>query len=205
MLIGIIEDNIEAGKYLENLLIENDYTAIWYTNGKDALENLGTRELPEVILMDINLPDVTGIELTKIIKNKYPKIEIIVQTVNDNSDILMQAIKAGASGYILKGASPTEIISAISLVLEGGTFITGKLARRVLSEFEDNATPLSQEDTASLTPKEKEVLQDIVQRKSYKEIADSHKVTINTVNAHIKNIYRKLQVRSRAEIVKKFG
>lgn len=205
MFIAIIEDNIEAGKYLENLLIGNNHTSVWYTNGKDAMANLGTRALPEVILMDINLPDISGIELTKIIKNKYPKIEIIVQTVNDNSEILIQAIKAGASGYILKGASSTEILSAIHLVMEGGTFITGKLARRMLTEFDTTPAPIDNEETSSLTPKEKELLQDIVQRKSYKEIADLHNVSINTVNAHIKNIYKKLQVRSRGEIVKKFG
>lgn len=205
MLIAIIEDNIEAGKYLEKVLSENGHSTIWYTNGKDMLANIPAKYLPQIILMDINLPDASGIELTKAIKNTCPQIEIIVQTVNDASDILIGAIKAGASGYVLKGSSPTEILSAINLVLEGGTFITGKLARRMLTEFDAPAPSLDNEETSSLTLKEKEVLQYIVQRKSYKEIADAHNVSINTVNAHIKNIYRKLQVRSRAEVLKKFG
>lgn len=206
MLITIVEDNIEAGKYLEKVLTDNGHATLWYTNGKDALENIPAQCQPRVILMDINLPDTSGIELTRIIKSSSPKIEIIMQTVNDAGDILMSAIKAGASGYVLKGSSPTEILSAINLVLEGGTFITGKLARRMLTEFENNAPPsTNHEDIPYLTPTEKDILHEIVQRRSYKEIADRRQVSINTVNAHIKNIYKKLQVRSRGEVIRKFG
>lgn len=205
MLAAIIEDNTEAGKYLTKILSENGYETIWYTNGKETLANIPAKYQPQVILMDINLPDISGIELTIKIKNDYPQTDIIMQTVNDTADILLNAIKAGASGYVLKGSSPTEILAAINLVREGGTFITGRLARKMLSEFDRNPPAATQEETQHLTPKEKEILNDIIRRKSYKEISEIHHISINTVNAHIKNIYKKLQVRSRCEINQKFG
>jgi DNA-binding NarL/FixJ family response regulator len=157
---------------------------------------------PDVVLMDIELPGISGIEGVKMIRKELPAIQILMQTVFSDDDNIFQSIVAGASGYILKTASPTEILQAIKDVYYGGSPMSGNVARRVLSLFQKMAPPAREEDFR-LTPREKEILAMLVNGKSYKMIAEAGGITYETVRSHMKNIYEKLHVESMTEAVAK--
>lgn len=211
--VAIVEDNATAGHLLKEYLESEDLcvTAI-YKSGEEALAAIPTLPLPDVILMDIGLPNISGIEVTRRLKESYPKLEIVMQTVFEDCTNIMEAIKAGASGYILKASSREEIISALVEAKKGGSFLTGKVARKVLREFqlpdnENNTTSLLNRaaDTAGfgLSEREEEILKALIKGDSYKKIADQLFISVHTVNNHIRKIYEKMQVRSRGEAVAK--
>jgi DNA-binding NarL/FixJ family response regulator len=155
---------------------------------------------PMVVLMDIQMPVVNGLEGVKLIKQQFPTIHVIMQTVFEDDDAIFNAIQNGASGYILKRSSPQKLIDAINDVLEGGSPMTPSIATKVLSYFRGQH---KEETNYSLTPKEKEILLLLVDGLSYKMIADKCVISFHTVNAHIKKIYEKLQVHSVSEAVSK--
>jgi len=201
--VTIFEDN----KHLRESL----YYLISGTEGfacSDAFENCNDlvfqleRSLPDVVLMDIEMPGMNGIEAVKIIKQKFPHIQILMQTVFHDDDNIFNAVCAGASGYILKTTSPEGYIEAIKDVYNGGSPMTGSVARRVLELFQHNITPKANTDY-QLTPKEKEILQQLIKGKSYKMIADALGSSYETVRTHMKNIYAKLHVNSNTEAVLK--
>ncbi len=167
----------------------------------DLLFNI-KQSAPDVILMDIEMPGMSGIEAVKIIKASFPDIQILMQTVFYDDENIFQAICAGASGYILKTTSPAGYIEAIRDVNSGGSPMSGSIARRVLEIFQKNITPVSSVDY-NLTPKEKEILQCMVHGKSFKMIAEALGITYETVRTHMKNIYLKLHVNSNTEAVSK--
>ncbi|MEO9004858.1 MAG: response regulator transcription factor, partial [Ginsengibacter sp.] len=160
------------------------------------------KSLPDVVLMDIEMPGRNGIEAVKIIKQKFPQVQILMQTVFHDDDNIFNAVCAGASGYILKTTSPEGYIEAIKDVHNGGSPMTGSVARRVLELFQHNVTPKENNDY-QLTPKEREVLQQLIKGKSYKMIADALGSSYETVRTHMKNIYAKLHVNSNTEAVLK--
>lgn len=204
--IAIVEDNPLAGKILNDYLEGEDLhvTAV-YTSGEEAIETIPTLPLPEIVLMDIGLPGITGIETTRRLKEACPQIEIVMQTVFEDSKNIVDAIKAGASGYILKASSKEDIINALWEVKKGGSFLTGKIARKVLQEFQvdvSGGTGLKPAPTSfGLTEREEDILRELVKGASYKEMADRLCISIHTVNNHIRKIYEKMQVNSRGEAV----
>jgi len=158
---------------------------------------------PDVILMDIEMPGITGIEAVQKIKKDYPDMQILMQTVFDDDDHIFDAICAGASGYILKTTSPSEILDAIKDVHNGGSPMSSGVARRVLNRFQKISPKKEEQTDYQLTPREKEILALLVEGKSYKMIGADLGIGFETVRTHMKNIYGKLHVQSLTEMVAK--
>lgn len=153
---------------------------------------------PDVVLMDIEMPNVDGISGVRIIKKEFPHIRIIMQTVFEDEEKIFASLQAGAEGYILKNASAEKITQSIEEVYQGGAYMTPSVALRVMQYFNK---PLRQKEEYKLTPKEKEVLKFLSDGLSYKMVADKLGISYYTVNAHIKKIYEKLHVHSLGEAV----
>ena len=160
------------------------------------------RTLPDVVLLDIEMPGMNGIEAVKLIKKNFSSVQVLMQTIFHDDDNIFNAICAGASGYILKTTSPAGYIESIRDVYNGGSPMTGSIARRVLDLFQKNIIPVSN-NNYQLTPKEKEILQQLVKGKSFKMIAGVINASYETVRTHMKNIYIKLHVNSNTEAVSK--
>ena len=201
--VGIVEDNKTLRDGFETLInAEPDMECICtsMTVG-EALQQI-PRAKPDVVLMDIQLPDGTGIECTAKIKEQLPKVQIVVVTVYEDSVRIFQALQAGACGYLLKRANPERIIEAIREAREGGVPMTPEIARKVIGQFRDHAETAS--TVENLTPRETEVLQFVMHGLANKEIADRMGVTVAAVKFHLQHIYEKLHVHSRTEAVIKF-
>ncbi|HMW96237.1 MAG TPA: response regulator transcription factor [Flavobacteriales bacterium] len=158
---------------------------------------------PDVIVMDIQMPGMNGIDGVKAIKTRYPEARILMQTVFEDEDKVFDAICAGASGYILKTASADEMVGAIRSVHAGGSPMTPSIAAKVLARFRANAAPNSPEEEYNLTQRERDVLGLLVKGLSYKMIADRIGISFHTVDSHIRKIYDKLHVSGMAEAVSK--
>jgi DNA-binding NarL/FixJ family response regulator len=154
---------------------------------------------PDVILMDIDMPGMNGIEATSLVKARFPKINIMILTIFENENKVFDALCAGATGYLLKKSSSIQIIEAILDLHAGGSPMTGEIARKVMEYFSHPSA--LQENEYALSPREKDILKCIVNGDSYKMIADSCCISIGTVRFHINNIYRKLHVNSKSEVV----
>ncbi len=157
---------------------------------------------PDVILMDIEMPGMRGIDAVKIVKQEHPEIQILMQTIFHDDENIFNSICAGASGYILKTTSPAGYIDAIQDVFNGGSPMSSSIARRVLTLFQKNIIP-APDNNYQLTPKEKDILQQMVLGKSFKMIAAVTGISYETVRTHMKNIYLKLHVNSNTEAVSK--
>jgi DNA-binding NarL/FixJ family response regulator len=155
---------------------------------------------PEVVLMDIDMPEVSGIEATKIIKELSPSTVVIMQTVFEDDDKVFQSLKNGASGYLLKKTAPEKIIDAIREAHEGGAPITPSIASKMLKFFQEANPPST---NYALTEREKNILSLLVDGLSYKMIAEREAISFHTVNSHIRKIYEKLHVHSLGEAVSK--
>ncbi len=201
--VVIFEDNRHLRESLEFLLnLSEDYKCVGaYPNCNQLAENLKGKDC-QLCLMDIEMPGMSGIEATKIIKHLFPHINVLIQTVFSDDDSIFQAICAGASGYILKTTSPEEYIEALKDVQSGGAPMTPSIARRVLQLFKVSVQIPTNEEY-NLTEKEKLVLQQLTEGKSYKMIASELSISTETVKTHIKNIYAKLHVHSSTEAVAK--
>lgn len=170
---------------------------------------------PDVVLMDIEMPGVTGIEATRRIKTAFPEVVILMQTVFDGEDMIFDAIRAGASGYLIKKSPPEKIVEGIREAAAGGAPISPGIAAKVLDFFRNDAASQKEktsegetkhevsENPYSLTRREKDVLQALVEGMSYKMVAAELNVSYNTVNTHVRHIYEKLHVHSLGEVVAK--
>lgn len=158
---------------------------------------------PDVILMDIDMPGRSGIDATLIAKQLFPQTQVVMLTVFEDEDKIFQSIRNGASGYLLKRTSPTEIISAIHEVHAGGSPMTPNIARRVLYFFQQQLPAIQAKPDYDLSPRELDVLKCLVKGYSYKLIASEHFISLDTVRSHIRHIYEKLQVNSKTEAVLK--
>jgi len=170
-----------------------------FANCDDIIFNL-KKATPQVVLMDIQMPGMNGIEGVKIIKENFSEIKIIMQTVVEDDDKIFASICSGASGYLLKNTTPARLLQAIVEVYEGGAPMTPAIAQKVLEKFRRQSPALSNE-LNSLSAREKEILECLVQGMSYKMISFSCKISIDTVRFHIRNIYEKLHVGSKSEAV----
>lgn len=171
-----------------------------FKSSEDALFKINSANV-NVVLMDINLPKMNGIECTRILKEKFPEIQIIMQTVYENSEMIFESLKAGASGYLLKRTRPAKILEAIEEVYNGGSPMSGQIARMVVESFQ---IPTTAGELYNLTKREQEVLDFLSKGYRYQEIADEMFISIDTIRSHIRNIYEKLQVRSRTQAVNKY-
>lgn len=166
-----------------------------YGNCEDAIDAI-QRDKPEIILMDIELPGMNGIQCAKIIKDKYPHIDIIMVTVYEDSELVFEALKSGASGYITKSANYMELLSALEEIVKGGAPMSSRIARMVIDNFHVNPN-------SPLTKRETEILQLISEGKTYTQISEELFISKETAKTHIKNIYSKLQVNSKSEAIAK--
>jgi DNA-binding NarL/FixJ family response regulator len=157
---------------------------------------------PHVVLMDIQMPGKNGIEGLKMIKQHFPETKIVMQTVVEDDDKIFASICSGASGYLLKNTTPARLLQAIVEVYEGGAPMTPAIAQKVLEKFRRQYPPSSGE-LNDLSAREKEILECLVEGMSYKMIASSCKISIDTVRFHIRHIYEKLHIRSKSEAVAK--
>lgn len=175
------------------------------SNCEEALKQAGTLN-PDIVLMDIRLPGKNGIETTKIIKERFPKVEVIILSMYDEDEYVFESIKAGASGYVLKDISKDELVRAIRVVHSGESLIQPALAKKVLKEFAHLAKGTQvQEQKHSLirelSDREVEVLKLVAEGNSNKEIADKLSISEKTVKAHLRSTFRKLEVSDRAQAV----
>ncbi len=200
--IAIVEDNHALRNSLSNLFNE--------TEGMQcvaALANLLNvvsefrKARPDVVLMDIGLPNISGIEGVRTIRQNFDNIEVLMFTVFDDDEKLFEAIKAGASGYLLKKSSAAEIVDAVASLANGGAPMSASIARKVIQSFQH--TQHTAKDSYQLTVRENEILQSLVDGSSYKKLAEKYFISISTVRTHIRHIYEKLHVNSRAEAMAK--
>lgn len=208
-----MEKDIRVAIFEDNYLLRDGYYQL--VNGMPGFTCVGAfedasglifkirRYEPDVVLMDIEMPGMSGIEAVRILRDNFPQVKIVMQTVFEDDDKIFQAIQAGASGYILKKTSPAKILEAIEEVYQGGAPMTPVIAAKTLQLFRSGVNaPLSKEE-AHLNDRQREVLECIQQGMSYKLIADKLFISIETVRYHVKNIYDILQVHSRFELMAK--
>lgn len=202
--VAIFEDNKHLRETLEIVL---NYTEGYVCTGGfpdcNYLIDDIRKSNPDVVLMDIEMPGMNGIEATRIIKKQFPNIQILIQTVFFEDDYIFDAICAGASGYILKSTPLTGYLGAISEIKEGGSSMTPSIAKRILELFKTNLEPKTPSNDYQLTSQEAKVLQLLVAGKSYKMIASDLIISFDTVKSHIRNMYAKLHVNSGTEAVSK--
>lgn len=202
--IAIIEDDEKVRSYLQeqiHLLIDVQELFV-FDNAEDALIKLSKNPV-DIALFDINLPKMNGIDCIQRLKMLHPKMQMMVLTVYDNNENIFSALKAGAVSYLLKSTLPSKIIEAIEEVYKGGSPISGQIARKVIEAF--TVKEKTNDYFQDLSRREQEILEQLSKGFRYKEIADKLFVSIETVRTHIRNIYEKLQVNSRAEALKKTG
>lgn len=201
--VGMVEDNRTLREGFETLINRTDGMQCVCTCSTvaDALEQI-PKARPDVVLMDIQLPDGTGIECTASIKEQLPKVQIVVVTVYEDSDRIFRALQAGACGYLLKRAQPERIIEAVREAYNGDVPMTPEIARKVIGQFRDQAETAT--EVENLTSRETEVLQYVMHGLANKEIADRMGVTIAAIKFHLQHIYEKLHVHSRTEAALKF-
>ena len=198
--VGIVEDHEEFRQSLIFLVSSfSEFAVVWsFGSVEDALGNAVT---PDVLLLDINLPRMTGLEAIPVFKDKWPDTKIIMLTILEDEFNIMTAIKSGADGYILKKTNPQKILDAIQQVYDGGAALTPMVAKQVLSFFQP--TPKEKQHPSILTKREHEILSYIVSGITNERIATELFISTQTVRNHIKNIYEKLQVHSKAQVVAK--
>ena len=201
--VSIVEDDAPARGILSE-----------WVRGADGLKCVGVhdcaesalvalpQENPSVVLMDINMPGMSGIECVRRLKSQMLNTQFVMLTVYEDPDHIFKALTAGASGYLLKRSPRAELLAAIKDVHAGGSPMSSNIARKIVQSFQRfNTSPT---ETDNLSPREREVLELLARGYLYKEIAESLHISVPTVNSHIRRIYKKLQVRSRSQAVAKF-
>lgn len=201
MRILLVDDHILFRKGIASLISSRKEMKI-VGEASDGLEavRIARETMPDVILMDINMPNRNGLETVKIIKEEMPHVEVVMLTVSDNDEDLFQAIKNGAKGYLLKNLEPQQLYEMLDRVRQGEAPLSGAMAAKILQEFRQPPPEVKQREvTDELTSREIEVLEEVVKGASNKEIADLLNITENTVKIHLRNILEKLHVQNRIQ------
>jgi len=203
--VAVVEDDERVRKSLAGMIrrAPDCVCAGEYACGEEALPGILAMK-PSVVVMDINLPGMSGVECARHIAEYNPPPQIIMLTVYQDTDTIYEALSAGASGYLLKPVRAEELLAALKDVFAGGAPLSSSIARKVVRSFLKSPSEVSAaEDESALSPREKEVLELLVKGYLYKEIADQLTISYRTVHTHIERIYNKLHVRSRAQAVAK--
>lgn len=203
IVIDIVEDNPRLSAALkERLGAEDDFhIRSVFPDGESALERV-PQAPPDVLVVDLNLPGIDGVGLIARLKDTAPQTHFLVLTMYEDTGRIFDALKAGATGYLLKRAKASELAEAIRQIHAGGAPMSPSIARQVVQSFRN--TPQNAADDAGLSPREREVLEHLSRGELYKEIAASLDLSIDTVRSHIRKIYEKLQVHSRSQAVAKY-
>ncbi len=198
--VFLVEDDPLAADLLIDYIQTDDMRVDrHFANAEEAIEQMPKLPLPDVVLMDVGLPGMTGIEATEQLKQTFPDLEVLMLTTFEDTQTIVSAIKAGASGYLLKASKSSDICSAIREVNRGGSMLSGLVARKLIGEFQ--ARSGSRSETESLTERESDILDRLIRGDSYKVIAIDLDISVHTVNNHIRHIYKKMHVNSRAQAV----
>ena len=201
--VSIIEDDRRVRESLAVLIngTENLRCVSTHATGEEAVQEIGQKK-PDVVLMDINLPAMSGIECVRKLKAQLPRLQILMLTMYEDDEKVFQSLVAGASGYLVKRTSPAELLKAIEEVHRGASPMSGKIARTVVEYFQKLQSDSPQQQY--LSKREEEILNLLAKGYRYKEIADALSISFETVRTHLKNIYDKLHVHSRTEAVVKY-
>ncbi|MEL1239745.1 response regulator transcription factor [Flavobacterium flavipallidum] len=203
----IVDDNTFLMKSVQEKLSFFDDFKVQFTavNGQDLLQKLDKNHNVDLILMDIEMPKMNGIEATDMVKNRFPNIKIIMLTVFDNDENIFKSIKAGADGYLLKEVNPKDLQQGILETLNGGATMTPSIAMKTLKLFRNPMTfeTVSETEAYNLTPRETEVLEQLSKGLKYNTIADNLFLSAGTIRKHVENIYTKLQVHNKLEAIQK--
>ncbi len=201
--VALFEDNKKLRDSLEQLINTTEgMTCTGAFADASKLDFKMQQSRPNVVMMDISMPGISGIEAVRMIREKYPEVRILMQTVFDDNDKIFAAICAGASGYVLKKTPPQKLVEAILETSLGGAPMTSSVAVKVLQMFRSQAR-VEKNEFIDLSEREKEILALLVQGKSYKAIAATCFISIDTVSTHVRHIYEKLHVHSKSEAVAK--
>jgi len=203
--VAIVEDDVPAREILAGWIRNTDgFRCVGeFDDAETALAKL-PHEKPSVVLFDINLPGMNGIECVRKMKPRLPDTQFVMVTVYEDANHIFNALSAGASGYLLKQTRRNELIDALKDVHAGGSPMSSQIARKVVQNFYRNETQTDGE-TVELSPREREVLELLARGYLYKEIAEMLQIGVQTVNTYIRRIYEKLHVRSRAQAVAKYA
>jgi DNA-binding NarL/FixJ family response regulator len=201
--VAVVEDDTGLRRSLERLLNLSPgfRCACSFGSGEEALKAI-PRSPPDIVLMDIHLPNRSGIECTALLRQQLPQLQIIMLTVYNDSDTLFKALRTGACGYLLKRARPEEILEALSEAQRGGAPMSSEIARQVVAAFQEPAPADSQDE--ALSRREQEILDALLKGFSNKDIAAQLSISVFTVKNHLRHIYEKLHVRSRTDVLLKY-
>lgn len=170
-----------------------------FSNAEEAVPELISSNA-DIVIMDIHLPGINGIECMRRIREKNPSVQFMMFTIYENSDTVFEALEAGATGYLLKNSSPARIVESLMELYKGGSPMNAEIAKKLVTRFQTKESPINQ---YNLTPKEQKVLELMSKGYLYKEIADELNNTVNTIKQHIRHIYEKLHVQNKAEAINK--
>jgi len=201
--VSIVEDNRGTRESLRELLGRAPGLRCVgaHANAEEALRAI-PQEKPDVVLMDINLPAMSGIECVVRLKARLPRTQVLMLTTYDEGDLIFESLRAGASGYLLKNMPPSELVQAVEQVHAGGSPMSMHIARKVVNHFQQIRQPSS--EVEKLTRREQEILGLLAKGYLYKEIGDQLGISLSTVRAHLHTVYEKLHVQSRTQAVVKF-
>ena len=201
--VSIIEDSDDTRKNIVTVLQADQRMRVLktYARAEEAIPNI-LSEMPDVLLVDINLPGMSGIECVARLKARLPHLRVLMLTKYEEGDVIFDSLRSGASGYLLKKTLALELIPAIEQVHAGGAPMSMQIARKVVDHFHRIRQPAS--DMEKLTPREQEILALLARGAMYKEISDHLGISLNTVRMHLKHIYEKLHVQSRTEAALKY-
>jgi len=197
--VAVVEDNATMRNLLEEVLKEDSeiHRVLSFDSAEAFIRSLSDF-LPNLVLMDIGLPGMSGVEAIKQTKPKYPDIQYLVFTLHDSHEHVFDALRAGATGYLLKGTEKDKILESIHLVRNGGSPMSSSIARKMVEMMRPkNILP------DILSPREQEIIMGLKDGLSYQQISEKHQISVHTVRTHIRSIYEKFQVHSRTEVLNK--
>jgi DNA-binding NarL/FixJ family response regulator len=201
--VAIVEDNRTTREGLEAIVnLSGDFKCVCTCSTAEEALKVLPKYAPDFVLMDIQLPNMSGVDCVAHLKELLPGVNAIMISVYEDPDRIFSALRAGASGYLLKRSTPEEVLKAMREVQSGGGAMSGEIARKVIRYFRDQTT--TKAEVEDLTPREREVLEFVVHGLANKEIADRLNLTVEAVRWHLKHIYQKLHVHSRTEAALKF-